>query len=287
MMTSKERISRILSFETPDRVGIKDLFRDETRASWQRSVGEDLEEYFDFDIRTLNIDKDLSPSQLEAYFAGAKKDRFLALSFSEPFQRYVEKSGLVRALENIGNNPDEAAAEFKADLDQILSRAVGILDRGYEFDGLWLFGDLAHNKDLFFSPEFYSKHLFGFHKEICYFFASYGIPTILHSDGNISRIIPQLIEAGFRALHPVPYSAGLDIKELKREYKNDIAFFGNFDLDIFRMPRQVLEDLIPAHLDICKENGGYIFGFDGPLGPATNIDDYRFVLDIVKEHGRY
>ena len=287
-MTSKERITRILSSETPDRVGIKDLFWDQTRAAWERQLGgRGLDAYFDFDIAAFNIDNDPTDSRLKEFFSNDNKDRFLVLSFSDPFQRYCEKAGPLKALEDIGNDPGGVEAAFKEDLDQILSRAIGILDKGYQFDGVWLFGDLAHDKGLFFSPEFYSKHLFGFHKEICYFFASYGIPTILHSDGNIRRLIPQLIMAGFRALHPVAYSAGLDIKELKREYKSAVAFFGNFDMDIFRIPREALTELIPAHLEVCKEGGGYIFGLDSPLSPNTNIDDYKFILDLVKEHGRY
>jgi uroporphyrinogen decarboxylase len=122
---------------------------------------------------------------------------------------------------------------------------------------------------------------------VCYFFASWGIPTILHSDGNISRIIPLLIKAGFRALHPVQYSAGLDIRDLKREYKRDVVFFGNFDIGILAYPREILETFLIERLDACKGDGGYIFGFDGPLGPDAKFEDYQFVLETVKAHGRY
>ncbi len=287
MMTSKERIGRILNFQTPDRIGIKDLFWDETRASWHKALESDPDDYFDYDIRTLNLEESVDDAGIKAFFSGKNKERFLALSFSEPFQRYVGRVGLMAALEDIAKNPKGVFRKFKDDLDGILSRAIGILDKGYEFDGLWLFGDLAHNGGTFFSPEFYKKYLFCFHKEICYFFASYGIPTILHSDGNIAGIIPLLIEAGFKALHPIQYSAGLDIGRLKREYKKRIAFFGNFDMEMMRFPRMKLKDALLRRLEICKEGGGYIFGLDSPLGPHTNLEDYKFIMDTVKEHGRY
>jgi hypothetical protein len=287
MMTSKERINRILDFQTPDRVGIKDLFWDETRRSWQRGLKVDLEDYFDFDIRALDIERPVEDRDLSEFFSPRNKDRFMAISFREPFQRYVDKVGLERALENIGKRPKAVFAEFKSGLDEILSKVISILDKGYKFDGLWLFGDLAHGQDIFFSPEFYEKYLFGFHREVCYFFASWGIPTILHSDGNISRIIPLLIKAGFRALHPVQYSAGLDIRDLKREYKRDVVFFGNFDIGILAYPREILETFLIERLDACKGDGGYIFGFDGPLGPDAKFEDYQFVLETVKAHGRY
>ena len=287
MMTSKERINRILGFQTPDRVGIKDLFWDETRASWQKALKSDLDDYFDYDIRTLEIEKPIGDPDLKDFFSDRNKDRFLAMSFSEPFQRYVGRYGLETALENIAKDPKAVFKEFKEDLDIILSRALAILDKGYEFDGLWLFGDLAHDHGTFFSPEFYEKYLFCFHKEICYFFASYGMPTILHSDGNIAGIIPLLIEAGFKALHPIQYSAGLDIGKLKREYRKEVVFFGNFGIEMMNFPRAKLKDALLKRLEIYKEGGGYIFGLDSPLGPQTNLDDYKFMLDTVKEHGRY
>jgi len=54
-MISKERINRILNFQTPDRVGIKDLFWDETLISWQKRINRDPEDYFDFDIKATTI----------------------------------------------------------------------------------------------------------------------------------------------------------------------------------------------------------------------------------------
>lgn len=287
MMTSKERINRILNFETPDRVGIKDLFWDETRRSWQEGLEEDLEDYFDFDIRSLDIEKSVRDQDLKKFFSERNTDRFLALAFREPFQRYADEVGLEQALENIARDPQAAFAEFKKGLDATLSKALEILDKGYAPSGIWLFGDLAHNGDILFSPEFYEKYLFPFHKEICYFFASYGIPTILHSDGNISRIIPLLIRAGFRALHPVQFSAGLDIRKLKKEYKTDVVFFGNIDVDMLRFPRAAMRKMLIERLNSCKEGGGYIFGLDGPVAPGTDMKVYQFLLETVKEHGKY
>jgi len=286
MMNSKERIKAILDLKTPDRVGIKDLLWDETRSAWQAKLNQDVEEYFGFDIRVWDLEDRVAESRVRDSF-DRYGDRFRVLSLREPFQRYADKVGLERALEEIGRNPEGVFAEFKRDLDPLLERALEIFDAGYEFDGLWLFGDLAHSRDLFFSPEFYEKYLFRFHKEICYFFASYGVPTVFHSDGNVARIIPLLIDAGVRALHPVQQSAGLEIGALKKEYGKDLVFFGNIDVDILRYPRKRLREILLTRLEVCKAGGGYIFGLDGPLGPDIALDEYRFVLETVKEHGRY
>jgi len=287
MITSRDRIKAILDFKTPDRVGLMDVFWDETRTRWSEKLKSTPEDFFDFDIRLLDIERDISEDALKHFFLGQHKNRFLAFSFREPFQRYADRVGLETALEHIGRDPRHVFAVFKKELDKTLTRAISILDRGYSFDGLWLFGDLAHTNGLFFSEEFYRRYLFPFHKEICYFFASYGIPTIMHSDGNISKIIPLLIEAGLRALHPLQATAGLDVKSLKKEYRNEIVFCGNFDLDLLRVPQEKARGIVIERLQAYKEGGGYIFGLDGPVSPDIDLDDYTFIIDLVKEYGKY
>ncbi len=287
MMTSKERIKRILDFKTPDRIGIMDMFWSETKRNWQALLNKEPEEHFDMDIRVLDCDRDIGRGVLNEFFSEINENRFLALSIRDPFQRYVDDVGLEIALENIGKDPKGAFKNFKKGLDEVLTRAIGILDKGYDFDGIWVFGDLAHKTGIFFSKEFYEKYLFPFHKEICYFFASYGIPTILHSDGNVSPIILLLIKAGFRALHPLQYTAGMDVELLKKEYKNDLVFFGNFDIDLLTLPKERVRSFLVERLEVFKEGGGYIFGLDGPIGPSAKIEDYSFILNIVKRYGRY
>ncbi|MFH1995672.1 MAG: uroporphyrinogen decarboxylase family protein [Candidatus Omnitrophota bacterium] len=287
MLTSKNRIKKILDFETPDRVGLMDMFWDETRAAWGETLQTTPEEFFDFDIRLFDLEKKITKKRLDTFFSPALEDRFLALSFSEPFQKYADKVGLQNALEDVAKDPKRLFRAFKKDLDTTLTRAVGILDKGYRFDGLWLFGDLAHQRGPFFSEEFYRRYLFPFHKEISYFFASYGVPTILHSDGNITDFIPYLIEAGFRALHPLQASAGLDAAALKREYKNEIVLCGNIDITLAKTAGSAGKDRLIERVHSCKEGGAYIFGLDGPVGPDIGLEEYKLIQEIVKEHGKY
>ena len=46
---------------------------------------------------------------------------------------------------------------------------------------------------------------------------------ILHSDGDIRKLIPLLIEAGFDCLQPLEVKASMDVIELKKQY-GDIRY---------------------------------------------------------------
>ncbi len=156
-------------------------------------------------------------------------------------------------------------------------------DRG--IDGIWLWSDMAYKNGLLFSTSFYKNSLFPLHKEICSFSASKGLPVIIHSDGNLNSIMDLLVEAGFSGLHPAESSAGMDLEDLKKKYKNKIVLMGNFKLDLLR--HNNIEELVSTfkrRLDIAVEGSGYIFGFESPISNDIDINRYKTLLNIVKEY---
>lgn len=83
-----------------------------------------------------------------------------------------------------------------------------------------------------------------------------------HSDGNLSRILPWLVEMGFSAVHPVePYAN--DIYALKRQWGQQITLMGNIDITLLRFGtpeeirtdvRQHLAGLGPDHYIVSSSN---------------------------------
>ncbi|MFA7334799.1 MAG: uroporphyrinogen decarboxylase family protein, partial [Kiritimatiellia bacterium] len=57
----------------------------------------------------------------------------------------------------------------------------------------------------------------------------HGLPVVLHSCGAIKRVIPDLIELGVNALHPLQAKADNMSAESLAEFKGKIAFIGGID----------------------------------------------------------
>jgi uroporphyrinogen decarboxylase len=55
--------------------------------------------------------------------------------------------------------------------------------------------------------------------------ASFGKTTFVHSDGDVSEILPDLIEIGLTVLNPLQPDV-MDIYHIKREYGRHLAFHG-------------------------------------------------------------
>lgn len=280
-MTSRERILKILNFKRPDRIGIHDTFLETTIEKWKAAglpSGVEPEDYFGFDFDIYNIEEAL----LNDTPAG-KNEKFTCLSFSEPFQRICDMAGREDTLRLLGQYPERLHAELIDETDQILNSLRVVLDKGIKFDGAWAWGDLAYSGGLFFSIPAYKKLLLGLHKKIFEFLNSQNLFVLFHSDGMIYDLIPYLLEAGVRAIHPLEESSGIDIYRLLKNYKNDMVFMGYMDIGRHIRDFKRLREKI----DMLKSNSFYIYHADYPIMPAISFEDYALAIEAVKECGKY
>lgn len=106
----------------------------------------------------------------------------------------------------------------------------GLGDRA---DVMFFGNDFGTQLDLILSPELFRKFVLPGFRRIIDVSKKYNKKVLLHSCGSIYRIIPDLIEAGVDALHPIQAAAvGMSAKDLA-QYKNDLAFVGGIDAQSF------------------------------------------------------
>ena len=107
---------------------------------------------------------------------------------------------------------------------------AGLGDRA---DVMFFGNDFGTQLDLFISPEMFRRFVMPGFKKIIAVGKKYNKKILLHSCGSIYRIIPDLIDAGVDALHPIQAQAvGMSADDLK-QYKNDLAFVGGIDAQSF------------------------------------------------------
>jgi uroporphyrinogen decarboxylase len=105
--------------------------------------------------------------------------------------------------------------------------------------------------------------------------AALGKTTLLHSDGDIYEIIPDLIEVGLTTLNPVQPDV-MDIYQVKREYGRDISFHGGVSVQHF-LPDSTAEEVRAGVRRLLAEvgaGGGFIIAPTHSLGndiPPENL----------------
>ncbi len=155
----------------------------------------------------------------EARARCAREDLFLSCGAVAAFDLMTPMCGhehLLMGMALDGGWVRDMSAVYAAvtiDLLELLFEREGLPD------GLWAWDDLGYKNGPFMSPAMYREFIFPAHQRLFDFAHSRGLPVILHSDGCVAPLIPQLIEAGVDALQPLEVKAGMRLPELKRDVR--------------------------------------------------------------------
>lgn len=111
--------------------------------------------------------------------------------------------------------------------------------------------------------------------------------TFIHSCGSVVKLIPEFIEAGFDVLNPVQCSAaGMDARELKREFGREIVFWGggaNTQRTIaFGTPDEVYRE-VRERIETFGPGGGFVFNTIHNVQATTPTENMLAMFQALKE----
>lgn len=199
---------------------------------------------------------------------------------SEPFLLYKSMRGEAQAFMDLVMHPD--IVEYC--LGKLFDLAYETTTRIYEAipDKVtlsYIAEDLGGQRNLLYSPEHIRQFLFPGMKRMIDLVHEAGAFAFHHDDGNIMRIIPELIDLGIDILNPIQWRAeGMERETLKNKFGNQLVFHGGVD-NQHTLPFGTVEDVENEVLDNLRilgaEGTGYI------LAPCHNIQPGTPVENIV------
>jgi uroporphyrinogen decarboxylase len=223
-----------------------------------------------------------------AYVGGRARGQFIVYSGAICWDAALPIVGPETLLYAMADDPKWVGDMFETLTDLCLAGAEEMLGGGFEFDGAFLCDDMGFRSGSLFSLRTYRELFFPQDRRVCDFFRARGMPVILHSCGQVTALIPDLIRAGYTCLNPLEVKAGMDLVALKREYGRDLAFMGGIDVRKLGDPDPVaIEQEIASKLPVALEGGGYIYALDGPVTPDVSLKRYMYALDLVYLYGGY
>jgi uroporphyrinogen decarboxylase len=92
-------------------------------------------------------------------------------------------------------------------------------------DGGYFGDDYGGQKNLLFSPRSWRRLIKPRLARLFAPFVEAGLPVILHSDGQIAAILPDLVEIGLTALNPVQPEV-IDHAWLRQTFGRQLAYYG-------------------------------------------------------------
>jgi uroporphyrinogen decarboxylase len=110
---------------------------------------------------------------------------------------------------------------------------------------------------------------------------------IMHSDGDLTKLMPDLIDVGIDVLQPIDPSC-MDIAKTKQEFGDRICLVGNVPNELLRSgtPEEV-QAYTKNLLRNCAAGGGYCVGSGNSVPDWANFDNFMAMRDTTLEYGAY
>jgi uroporphyrinogen decarboxylase len=241
--------------------GVLDTEDDLARYSHAASYAED---HFD-DVRVKEVQARY-PDHCHIYGShdiGPLTAAYMAMGFERFFLRLVDDAAFVHRL----------LADRTRWSVSMCRKAVGL---GAQV--LIVGDDAAFRDGPLISPRMWREFVLPHHRQIV---DSVDVPVIWHSDGNIERLLPYAVEAGFAGVHGLQPTAGMDLGATKRDYGDQLVLIGNVDVGVLFEPDL---DAVRAEVDRClvqgAPGGGYMMAtcnsiFEG-MNPVAVAEMFRY-----------
>lgn len=177
-----------------------------------------------------------------------------------------------------------ACADFQTEI------GLCLIERGV--DALWIGDDFGGQTGLLISPGMFEEQLMPIYTRMIERFKASkpDIVPILHCDGAVSELLPQIREIGFDVFNPVqPGVPGHGPRELKERFGKLFAFWGGIDQQ-YLLPRGTdaeLEADIREKIAILGAGGGYMISPAHILQSDVSPQRVETFIALCRKHGSY
>lgn len=149
--------------------------------------------------------------------------------------------------------------------------------------------DYAFNNGPLFSPQVFRDFLYPRLKKFVEAVHEEGGMVIKHSDGNLMKILDQIVDTGVDGIHSIDPLAGMDIGIVKNRYGKRISLWGNIDCsnlltfgstaDVEMAVKKCIADAAPG--------GGFVLISSNSIQSSVKPENYEAMIKAGKLYGSY
>ncbi|MDW7712115.1 MAG: uroporphyrinogen decarboxylase family protein [Deferrisomatales bacterium] len=164
------------------------------------------------------------------------------------------------------------------------------LDRIFEMPhvgAVWAVDDLAFGTGPMISPQAFRDHVFPWYREIAARCHRNGLLFFLHSDGDLTPLLPDLIDLGLDVLQPVDPTC-LDIFAVKEQFGDRLCLAGNVSNELLRAgtPQEVDAE-VRKLIQGLAPGGGYCLGSGNSVPAWAKFENYEAMRRAAFTYGAY
>lgn len=198
---------------------------------------------------------------------------------------FHERFWSIRGMENLMYDYYDAMDELKELGWLLVEYYKAIVDRFVDagVDGIFTSDDLGHQQGPMMSPAMFKELYLPLYKEIISYVHSKGLHFFLHSCGDNTLLMDDLIEAGLDVFHPIQVGC-MDFHKTAATYGDRLSFLAGVDVQHL-LPEgsteQVRAGIAEMVRAIYTPKGGLLLAAGNGIMPDIPLENIDAMLDAV------
>ena len=220
-------------------------------------------------------------------FMRQKDDRFTILGFGfTVFERAWSLCGMPAVLMAMADGEPALVGLLEEILAYNLELIHVALD--YDIDGVYFGDDWGQQRGLIMGPRYWRQYIKPVVARMYAEVKKAGKYVIQHSCGDVSEILPDLIDIGldcYQTFQPEIY----DIHSFKKEYGQSLSVWGGISTQQL-LPRATPDEVVRETVRIMRvmgKGGGYIAAPTHAVPQDVPPENILAMLDVFENQGRY
>jgi uroporphyrinogen decarboxylase len=208
--------------------------------------------------------------------------RYILGKFSYSF---FERAGSLRGMENLLTdfilNPSFVHELFKIILDYDLKILQHLVN--FPIDGVFFTDDWGSQRGLLMSPATWRKFIKPYMQRLYDQAHQQGYDVFIHSCGNNSLILDDLIEIGVNVFNPFQPEV-INVEEVMQRYSHKLAFYGSLSIQHtlpFGTPDDVRRE-VEHRLRFAQQYGGLIISPAHDMPPDIPTENVLTMLNTLR-----
>ena len=208
------------------------------------------------------------------------RDRYFLLGTVGSHMGIPDGGNIEDFITDLFESPEDVKAANEGTLKQALDSQAKQLEAGA--DGILNAVDIAFNTGTFLSPSQLDEFHFPYLEKWAGSLRSQGIPSIWHTDGDITAVLERTIDCGVSAIQCVDPLGGMDIVEIKKQVEGRLALIGNIDCALLQCgPPENIEREVRRVVEGCGHGGGFVLSACNAIYRGIPAEHYMIMVDIA------
>ena len=199
-----------------------------------------------------------------------------------------ERLWMLRGFNNMLMDPYLQPEDFARLQDRVLHFNLAMIDQWLQrdVDAVFFSDDWGSQRGLLMAPDDWRRFYKPAYKAMFEQVRAGGAHVWMHLCGNITDILPDLIDIGLNVLNPVQPQA-MDIRNLSAAFGGKVCFHGGVDVQgvmVRGRPGEVKQSVRELVNLFGKFDGGYIGGTSHSIMPETPLDNIIAMYEAFLEY---